>query len=203
MSTRTDEDSPRRKVVYVLPVYNEVDGLPHFHEALVAATDERPDLDFEFVYVNDGSRDKTPQIVDDLARRDPRVKAIHHKVNRGYGAALTSGFAAATGDFIMFMDADRQFDVNDLARLTPFAGDFDIVAVCDVANTAALMRLGGHGGHALSSYLASAQQEVARALHLSHGLAPHERPKQIRVVDELPRTATGKLQRYRLREMKA
>ena len=51
-----------------------------------------------------------------------------HGRNRGYGAALTSGFGASTGDFVMFMDADRQFDIRDLRLLAPFAGEYDIVA---------------------------------------------------------------------------
>ena len=53
---------------------------------------------------------------------------MSHGRNRGYGAALTSGFGASTGDFVMFMDADRQFDIRDLRLLVPFAGEYDIVA---------------------------------------------------------------------------
>jgi glycosyltransferase involved in cell wall biosynthesis len=53
---------------------------------------------------------------------------VHHPQNRGYGAALTSGFARATGDYIMFMDSDRQFDIADLTFLEPFIGRYDIVA---------------------------------------------------------------------------
>jgi glycosyltransferase involved in cell wall biosynthesis len=49
----------RRLVAYVLPVHNEAAGIRTFHEALVTATDKRPDLDFEFVYVDDGSRDES------------------------------------------------------------------------------------------------------------------------------------------------
>ena len=67
-------------------------------------------------------------IADELAAADPRVRVVHHPRNRGYGGALTSGFRAATGDFVMFMDADRQFDIADLALLAPFVGAFDIVA---------------------------------------------------------------------------
>jgi glycosyltransferase involved in cell wall biosynthesis len=53
---------------------------------------------------------------------------VSHGRNRGYGAALTSGFGTSTGDFVMFMDADRQFDIRDLRLLVPFAGEYDIVA---------------------------------------------------------------------------
>src|SRR5919205_1027490 len=78
--------------------------------------------------VHDGSRDKSGEILARITAAHPRVKPVTHKVNRGYGAALTSGFRAATGDFVMFMDADRQFDIGDLGLLAPFVGRFDVVA---------------------------------------------------------------------------
>jgi glycosyltransferase involved in cell wall biosynthesis len=111
----------------VLPAHNEEQNIGIVVEQALEALPRFVD-EFEVIVVNDGSRDETPRIADDFARADPRVKVVHHPVNRGYGTALTSGFKAATGDFIMFMDSDRQFDINDLARLTPFAEDFDIVA---------------------------------------------------------------------------
>jgi glycosyltransferase involved in cell wall biosynthesis len=111
----------------VLPAHNEEENIGIVLEQALAVLPRFAD-DFEIVVVNDGSRDRTPQIVGEFAHRDPRVRLVTHPVNRGYGAALTSGFAATTGDVVMFMDADRQFDINDLALLTPFAGTFDIVA---------------------------------------------------------------------------
>lgn len=111
----------------VLPAHNEeanieivvteaLDMLPHYAG------------EFEIIVVNDGSRDRTGEIVDALAAGDRRVRAIHHPRNRGYGGALTTGFQAATGDYVMFMDADRQFNIADLGLLAPFVGNFDIVA---------------------------------------------------------------------------
>jgi glycosyltransferase involved in cell wall biosynthesis len=63
-----------------------------------------------------------------LAAESDRVRLLRHGRNRGYGAALTTGFRATSGDFVMFMDADRQFDIRDLRLLAPFAGEYDIVA---------------------------------------------------------------------------
>lgn len=83
---------------------------------------------FEVVVVDDGSRDGTARIVDDLAAADARVRVVRHPRNRGYGAALTSGFAASTGDWVMFMDSDRQFDLADLRLLAPFVDEYEIVA---------------------------------------------------------------------------
>ena len=68
------------------------------------------------------------EIVDRLATEEPRVRAVHHEVNRGYGAALTSGFTAATGDAVMFMDSDRQFDIADIRALLPYVPHYNVVA---------------------------------------------------------------------------
>jgi len=72
---------------------------------------------FEIVIVDDGSRDETPAIADELAAAHPEVRAVHHATNLGYGAALRTGFAAARYDLIAFTDGDRQFHVDDLGRL--------------------------------------------------------------------------------------
>jgi glycosyltransferase involved in cell wall biosynthesis len=81
--------------------------------------------DFEVIVVNDGSQDATRDILDDLARTYPNVRAIHHQRNRGYGAALRTGFAAATKELIAYTDGDAQYDPAELPvlwnRLTPDA----------------------------------------------------------------------------------
>lgn len=111
----------------VLPAHNEEANIGVVVDQALLALPRFAD-EFEIIVVNDGSKDRTGEIIDALARRDPHVKPVHHRVNRGYGGALTTGFKAATGNYVMFMDADRQFDINDLALLTPFAHRFDIVA---------------------------------------------------------------------------
>ncbi len=111
----------------VLPAHNEEANIEVVVSQGLAALPRFTD-EFEIIVVNDGSRDRTAEIIEALARQDARVKPVHHKVNRGYGSALTTGFKGSTGDYVMFMDADRQFDINDLALLTPFANRFDMVA---------------------------------------------------------------------------
>jgi len=111
----------------ILPAHNEEENIRYVVEqALEVLPKYTPG--FEIIVVDDGSRDKTPKISDELAANDSRVRAIHHKRNKGYGGALTTGFKASTSDFVMFMDSDRQFDINDIALLAPFVGKFDIVA---------------------------------------------------------------------------
>jgi glycosyltransferase involved in cell wall biosynthesis len=89
--------------------------------AVVAARKLTPD--FEVLVINDGSRDLTPQIADELARVYPQVRVVHHQVNRGYGGALRSGFANATKEFIFYTDGDAQYDPAEMsilwARLGP------------------------------------------------------------------------------------
>jgi len=70
--------------------------------------------DLEVVVVDDGSADQTAAIVERMAAADPRVRLIRHERNRGYGAALRSGFSGARKDLVFFSDADGQFDLREL-----------------------------------------------------------------------------------------
>lgn len=69
---------------------------------------------WELIVVNDGSKDKTRKIVEDLIDKDPRIKIINHNSNRGYGASLRSGFYSARYPWIAFMDSDGQFDFSEI-----------------------------------------------------------------------------------------
>jgi glycosyltransferase involved in cell wall biosynthesis len=111
----------------VLPAFNEEENIGEVTRQALAALPRFADT-FEIIVVDDGSRDRTADIATAIARQDSRVRVIRHHRNRGYGAALVTGFSATTGDYVMFMDGDRQFDINDLRLLTPFAPDYDIVA---------------------------------------------------------------------------
>ncbi len=111
----------------VLPAHNEADNIEIVVRQALEILPRYCD-DFEIIVVNDGSRDQTPAIIDRLAREDNRVRPIHHPRNRGYGGALKSGFSASTKHYVMFMDADRQFDIADIRLLSPFVPLFDIVA---------------------------------------------------------------------------
>jgi len=102
---------------YFFPAHNEEANLRGLVEEALATLPSLADT-FEIVIVDDGSRDATPRIADELAAADPRVRAVHHPRNLGYGAALRSGFGAARHDLIAFTDGDRQFRVADIGRLT-------------------------------------------------------------------------------------
>ena len=111
----------------ILPAYNEQDNIELVIRRALEALPHHTD-DFEIIPVNDGSRDRTGEIIDRLAEEDPRVRPVHHTTNRFYGGALRSGFKASRGDYVMFMDSDRQFDIADIQRLAPFIPTHDIVA---------------------------------------------------------------------------
>jgi glycosyltransferase involved in cell wall biosynthesis len=102
---------------YFFPAHNEAANLRGLVEEALATLPTLAET-FEVVIVDDGSRDATPAIADELAAADPRVRAVHHAKNLGYGAALRTGFASAGHDLIAFTDGDRQFRVVDIGRLT-------------------------------------------------------------------------------------
>ena len=83
---------------------------------------------FEVIVVDDGSRDGTAAVLERLKPIHPSLRVVRHPVNRGYGAALRSGFAAARYPWIFLEDADNQFDPADVAALLARAADADIVA---------------------------------------------------------------------------
>jgi dolichol-phosphate mannosyltransferase len=95
-------------ISYVLPVYNESGGIRTFHERLAAVAATRPDLDFEFIYVNDGSRDDSLSILRELAGADDSVKVLDLSRNFGHQMAITAGLDHASGDAVIVMDTDLQ-----------------------------------------------------------------------------------------------
>jgi glycosyltransferase involved in cell wall biosynthesis len=113
---------------YFFPAHNEAENLRGLVEEALATLPSLAEA-FEIIIVNDGSRDETRTIADELAAAHPAVRAVHHATNLGYGAALRSGFAAARHDHLAFTDGDRQFKVADLGRLIDRlqAGDADAV----------------------------------------------------------------------------
>jgi len=111
----------------VLPAFNEAANLPLVVPRVRAAL-EASATEHEIIVVDDGSRDETPAVLTSLDGSTPGLRVITHGQNRGYGAALRSGFAAARLPWIFFMDGDNQFDPAELRLLVEASQDADIVA---------------------------------------------------------------------------
>lgn len=92
----------------VVPCYNEEEALPFLYNALCDVRKELTDYDFEFVFVNDGSRDKTSEVIKKFAAEDKDCKYIIFSRNFGKEAAMYAGLSKAKGDLIAIMDADMQ-----------------------------------------------------------------------------------------------
>ncbi|MBI2827381.1 MAG: glycosyltransferase [Planctomycetia bacterium] len=114
------------KLSVCLPAYNEEANIANTLEGARAILPEFV-RDFELVVTNDGSADRTAERVANVASRDERVRLVNHDRNRGYGAAVTTGLRAATGDLVMFTDSDGQFSLLDLPRLLVHLADNDFV----------------------------------------------------------------------------
>jgi glycosyltransferase involved in cell wall biosynthesis len=110
---------------YFFPAHDEAENVEGLVAEALAALPELAKT-FEIIVVDDGSRDGTGAIADRLAAAHPDVvRVVHHERNRGYGAALRSGFRAANHPLIAFTDGDRQFRVADLQRLLTRLGASD------------------------------------------------------------------------------
>ena len=103
------------------PAYNDAGTIPSMVlTAMIAA--RRITDDFEVIVVNDGSQDGTSEILDELSTMCPALRVVTHPHNRGYGAALRTGFASATKSWVFYTDGDAQYDPRELGDLWTHLG---------------------------------------------------------------------------------
>lgn len=96
------------KLSVIVSCYNEKEALPYFYEEITKVAKEMKELEFEFLFVNDGSKDDTLKILKELSEKDKRVRYISFSRNFGKEAAMYAGLENARGDYITLMDADLQ-----------------------------------------------------------------------------------------------
>jgi glycosyltransferase involved in cell wall biosynthesis len=110
MPSSSDATPPRQLLSMVLPAYNEEEVLPQTYARFSAECPKFAELglDYEIIFVNDGSKDRTSMILDELAARDPHIRAVHLTRNFGHQAAITAGLTIARGDAVAIMDCDLQ-----------------------------------------------------------------------------------------------
>jgi glycosyltransferase involved in cell wall biosynthesis len=114
--SKTGRSEPVRLVSVVVPLYNERESLPELHGEIRAAC-TKAGMPFEAIYVDDGSTDGSFEVLEGLRRTDRTVKIIQFRKNFGKSEALAEGFAAASGDFVVTMDADLQDDPAEIPAL--------------------------------------------------------------------------------------
>lgn len=110
----------------IMPAYNEEEVLPISLAEAVEALEEIAD-DWELIIVDDGSRDRTPEILAEWSAKEPRIRVLTQKPNQGYSKALIRGFYDARKEAVFYTDADAQFDLREIVRLHPHLKDFDMV----------------------------------------------------------------------------
>lgn len=121
--------SPRRKLTSLsifMPAYNEEGNIA---ATLIDATKAAKSItsDYEIIVVNDGSRDRTAEIVREMGKLDPHLRLVSHPHNKGYGAAVKTGLKTARKDWIFFTDSDGQFHYDELTRFVEATVHADLV----------------------------------------------------------------------------
>jgi len=96
------------KISIIVPCYNEEESMPLFYDEICKVAHSFTEVDFEFIFVNDGSKDKTLEIARDLSKKDKRVRYVSFSRNFGKEAAILSGLEYSVGDYVAIMDADLQ-----------------------------------------------------------------------------------------------
>lgn len=135
------------------PAWNEEDTIRRTIEAACEAGDdlvEEGEIDrYDVLIVDDASTDDTGAICDEIAARDPRVRVVHHDRNRKLGGSLKTGFAEATGELVLYTDADLPFDMAELTKAVRLLRVYD----ADIVSAYRLDRTGEGPRRVVYSYV--------------------------------------------------
>lgn len=120
----------RKLISLIIPCYNEEAGLGILYKALTEVSAKMSEYDFEYLLINDGSKDSTLDLITEFADGDPRVKYISFSRNFGKEAAMYAGFCNAKGDYVTVMDSDMQDPPSLLPQMVEILeqGEYDSVA---------------------------------------------------------------------------
>lgn len=117
---------PVKEISVFYPVYNDERTVESLTEKTLTLLEEIAEQ-YEIVIVNDGSPDRSGEIADRLAEKHEVVKVVHHAVNRGYGAAIKSGFENCRYEWVCFTDGDDEYDIRDLKKLLQLKEFYDLI----------------------------------------------------------------------------
>ena len=108
-----------KKISIIIPAYNEEEALPALMERITKFADDTKDYDFEFLFVNDGSKDRTWEMIEELHEKNPLFSGINLSRNRGHQNALLAGLMTVKDhcDVSISMDADLQDDINAMDEM--------------------------------------------------------------------------------------
>ena len=112
----------------VVACYNEEEVLPTFYDEINKVSNKMKNINFEFLFVDDGSNDGTLSVIKNLVRKDKRVKYISFSRNFGKEAAMNAGLSYAKGDYVALMDADLQDPPSMLIDMYKYIDSYDVVA---------------------------------------------------------------------------
>ena len=110
------------KLSIVIPCYNEAKDIASNVEKVKSYLLDKK-IDHELLLVNDGSKDNTKEVIESI----PDVKALSYEKNRGKGGAVKYGIENATGDYVLFMDADLSTDISAIERVIELAPNYDLI----------------------------------------------------------------------------
>jgi len=118
-----------KQISIVVPLFNEEESLPELHGWIVRVMNEHQ-FSYEVIFVDDGSKDKSWKVVEDLKAKDTNIRGIKFQRNYGKSAALQKGFEAAAGEVVITMDADLQDSPDEIPELYRMIiqDDFDVVS---------------------------------------------------------------------------
>lgn len=114
-------------VSFFCPAYYDEENLPE----LIPVVDEclsKWAREYEIIIIEDGSPDKTGLVADELARKYPNVRVVHHEKNKGYTATLVEGFQSGKYDYVMYTDGDNQYDVKEFEPYLSLLKEADVIA---------------------------------------------------------------------------
>ncbi len=110
----------------ILPAYNEENNIARSIKVSESVLRDLTD-DYEIIVVDDGSHDRTEEIVSRLAADREELRCLVHDTNRGYGAALKTGLKSGRKELLFFTDSDLQFDISELPDLVEWIDSYDII----------------------------------------------------------------------------